>query len=151
MDNEVPTKQYRSLGKDCLWPSQILASPLKHFFLFNLFRAEPMAYGGFQARKPIGDVAAGLCHSHGKQCWILNLLSKAREWTFVLMDAGQIHFQWATMGTLSLRPHLSALEKMQSLGGMGWRECLVTPCLIVGRKPGLTNPQTVGLFTIYDA
>ena len=37
------------------------------FFLFCLFvfsRAAPVAYGGFQARGPIGAIAAGLYHSH---------------------------------------------------------------------------------------
>ena len=33
-------------------------------FFFLLFRAAPMAYGGFHARGKIGAVAAGLCHSH---------------------------------------------------------------------------------------
>ena len=33
-------------------------------FLFCLFRAEPTAYGGSQARGLIGAVAAGLCQSH---------------------------------------------------------------------------------------
>ena len=31
---------------------------------FFLFRAAPLAYGGFQAMGPIGAVAAGLRHSH---------------------------------------------------------------------------------------
>ena len=31
--------------------------------LFCLFRAAPMAYGGSQARDPIGAIAAGLYHS----------------------------------------------------------------------------------------
>ena len=33
------------------------------------------------------------------QCQILNPLSKARDWTCVLMDASQIHFHWAMTGT----------------------------------------------------
>ena len=33
------------------------------------------------------------------QCLILNPLSKARDWTSVLMDASQVHFCWATTGT----------------------------------------------------
>ena len=40
---------------------------LKSFFflfLFCLFRAAPMAYGGSQARGYIGAIAAGLRHSH---------------------------------------------------------------------------------------
>ena len=34
------------------------------FFFFCLFRAAPAAYGGSQARGPIGAPAAGLHHSH---------------------------------------------------------------------------------------
>ena len=33
-------------------------------YLFSLFRAAPMAYGGSQARGPIQAVAAGQHHSH---------------------------------------------------------------------------------------
>ena len=80
------------------------------FFFF--FRAAPMAYGDSQARGPIEATAAGLHHSHGnanqslichlhhssRQCWILPL-SEARDRTCILMDASQIHFLWATMGT----------------------------------------------------
>ena len=36
------------------------------FFSFSLFRATPTAYGGSQARGPIGATAAGLFHSHSK-------------------------------------------------------------------------------------
>ena len=40
--------------------------PFFFFFLlfFFLFRAAPLAYGGFQARGQTGAVAAGLPHSH---------------------------------------------------------------------------------------
>ena len=34
------------------------------FPVFGLFRAEPMAHGGSQARGLIGAVASGLCQSH---------------------------------------------------------------------------------------
>ena len=34
------------------------------FFFFAFFRAAPEAYGGSQARGPIGAIAAGLHHSH---------------------------------------------------------------------------------------
>ena len=34
------------------------------YYLILLFRAAPAAYGGSQARGPIGAVTAGLCHSH---------------------------------------------------------------------------------------
>ena len=40
-------------------------APFKYLFFFlSLFRAPPAAYGGSQARGRIGDVAAGLHHSH---------------------------------------------------------------------------------------
>jgi len=35
-----------------------------YLFIYCLFRATPVAYGGSQARGLIGAVAAGLCHSH---------------------------------------------------------------------------------------
>ena len=38
-----------------------------NFFFFGLFvfsRAAPTAYGGSQARDPVGAVASGLCQSH---------------------------------------------------------------------------------------
>ena len=35
------------------------------FFFFSLFRAAPTAYGGSQARGPIGAVVTGLHQSHG--------------------------------------------------------------------------------------
>ena len=34
------------------------------FVVFCLFYAAPVAYGGSQARGPIGAAAASLCHSH---------------------------------------------------------------------------------------
>ena len=37
---------------------------LKFLYLFSLFRATPVAYGGSQARGPVGATAAGLHHSH---------------------------------------------------------------------------------------
>ena len=33
------------------------------------------------------------------QCWILNPLSKARDWTCILRDTGQVHHHWVTMRT----------------------------------------------------
>ena len=36
------------------------------FLFFCLFRAAPAAYGGSQAKGPIGAVAPGLSHSHSK-------------------------------------------------------------------------------------
>ena len=73
-----------------------------------------VAYGCSQARGRIRAVAAGLCHSRSQKCWIwiasalyttahsnagsFNPLSKARDWTFILMGTNQIHFHWAIMG-----------------------------------------------------
>ena len=70
-----------------------------------LFRAAPAAYGGSQARDRIGAVAASLHHGHSnadpsricdlhhssQQCWILNLLNKARDGTRNLMVPSRIH------------------------------------------------------------
>ena len=83
------------------------------YLFFGLFRPVSTAYGGSQARSWIGAVASGLHHSHSnarsephlwptpqpRQCWILNPMSVARDWTCVLMDASQIHFLWAMTGT----------------------------------------------------
>ena len=42
-----------------------------------------------------------ICNLHHSswQHQILNLLSKVRDWTCVLMDTSQIHFSWARTGT----------------------------------------------------
>ena len=83
-------------------------------FVFCPFRVTPTTYGGSQARGPIGAVTAGLRQSHsntnprysGKlhhsswQCWILNPLSKARDWTHNLMVPSWICFHCAMTGTL---------------------------------------------------
>ena len=83
------------------------------FTYFCLFKATPMTCGGSQARCQIGAVSAGLYHSHSRtgsshvcnlhcssrQYQILNPLSEAKDWTYILMDAGQIHFCWVTLGT----------------------------------------------------
>ena len=38
-------------------------------------------------------------HCSSQQHWILNSLSKARDWTCILMDTSQVRYCWATMGT----------------------------------------------------
>ena len=48
---------------------------LKNNFIFHLFRAEPVAYGGPQARDQIGAVAASLCQSHSNTGSELSLQS----------------------------------------------------------------------------
>ena len=65
------------------------------FFFFGLFRAEPMAYGSFQARRQIGAAAADICYSHSNARSELHLwpipqltatpVSKARDRTHILM------------------------------------------------------------------
>ena len=45
-------------------PSCTTKSTAYLFFFFCRFRAVPMAYGGSQARGPVGATAAGLHHSH---------------------------------------------------------------------------------------
>ena len=47
-----------------LLPQVFLFFPF-HFLFFLLFRNAPTAYGGSQARGPIGATAADLHHSHG--------------------------------------------------------------------------------------
>ena len=41
-------------------------------------------------------------HHNSQQCRILNPLSEARDRIYILMDASQLRFPWATTGTLSL-------------------------------------------------
>ena len=59
------------------------------FVCLFVFRAEPTAYERPQAAGQIGAVATHL-HDSSQQLRILNPLSKVRDRTHVLMDAGQI-------------------------------------------------------------
>ena len=107
--SRTPSATWNGAGGLCPRRKRLLS-----FFLFFLllllllcFRAALAAYGGSQARGQIGAVATSLCHSHihssarseicylhhsSGQCWILNLLSKARDRTYALMDTSQICF-----------------------------------------------------------
>ena len=38
-----------------------------------------------------------LCHC-SQQCWILNPLSEARDWTCILMGTSRVRYRWTTMG-----------------------------------------------------
>ena len=81
------------------------------FFSFYIFKAASVAYGGSQARGWVRAAAASLRHRHScsnvrseqccssLQCWILNPLSEARDWTCIPMDTSQFSYHWATMGT----------------------------------------------------
>ena len=78
-----------------------------------LFRPTPTAYGSSQARCPIRASAVSLRHSHSNarsepylrptpqltQHWIFKPLSKARDWTHVLLDTNWICYCWAMTGT----------------------------------------------------
>ena len=69
-----------------------------YLFIFSLCRATPTAYGTSQARGRIEAIAASLHHSSW-QHWIFNPLSEASDQTCILMDASQICFCWAMVGT----------------------------------------------------
>ena len=61
------TDQRKSPGpreQDILVSIKIQVLGLLFFLVFLSFRAAPAAYGGYQARGPIGTVATGLCHSY---------------------------------------------------------------------------------------
>ena len=69
------------------------------FFVFCLFRAIPVAYGGSQARSQIGATVASLCHTHSNSgsephLWpipqILNPMSEVRDQTHILMDTSRV-------------------------------------------------------------
>ena len=70
----------------------VLSCPvLSYPILFCLFfRATPVAYGGSQSRN---------LHHSPQKCQILNPRRKARNWTHILMDTGQVCYGWATVGT----------------------------------------------------
>ena len=86
------------------------------FVCLLLFRAEPTAYGGSQARDPIGATAVGLHHSHSnadpspicnlhhssRQHRIPNLLSEARDQTCNLKVPSQIRFHRHDGNSVSL-------------------------------------------------
>ena len=57
--------------------------------LFFLFRATPEAYGRFQARASNQSCSCWPT-LQPQQCWIFNLLSKARDQTRILIDRSQV-------------------------------------------------------------
>ena len=92
-------------------------SQLKLHFFFGLFwEPHPMTYGNSQVRGWMGTVASGLRYSHSStrseyvcnlhhssgQRWILISLSKAKDWTRILMDASWVCYYWAMTGTPNL-------------------------------------------------
>ena len=48
------------------------------------------------------------------QCWILNPLSEARDWTCILMDSSWVHYCWAMMGTPKIPETLYPLNNSSS-------------------------------------
>ena len=81
----------------------------QYILFFCLLGATPMAYGGVELELlPLDYTTAtaipdqshiyDLYHSP-RQCWILNPLNEARDWTHVLMGPSQVHYHWAATGT----------------------------------------------------
>ena len=91
------------------------------FVSFLGLHPSPLAYGISWARGQIRTAAASLYHttwtrdpSHicnlyhsSEQHQILNPLSRARDWTSILMDTSWVRYHWATMGT----PRFCVAEK----------------------------------------
>ena len=63
-------------------------------------------------------------HCSSRQCWILNPLSGARNWTLILMGTSQVRYHWATTGT----PHHTVL---------------ITEALLVGLEVRSVSPLTL--------
>ena len=96
-------REHTHILRDTSWICFPCATVLPYFILF--FRVTPVAYGNSQARGQIWAVATqqrscvyNLYHNSW-QHQILNPLSKARDWTEVLMDTSWVHYPWATMET----------------------------------------------------
>ena len=73
------------------------------WFVCLLFRAMPVAYGSPQARGWIGATAQ---QSQPQPSQIPNSMSRARDWSCILMDTSQICFCCTTAGT----PHFFILN-----------------------------------------
>jgi len=58
---------------------------------------QPPAYTTATAMQDLSCVCN--LHHSSWQCWSLNPLSKARDWTCVLMDTSRNRYNWATTGT----------------------------------------------------
>ena len=69
----------------------------------------PLAYATATATQDLSHVCD--LHHSSQQCQIFNPLSKARDGTCILMEASQIRFCWATMGTLQFFKKLNFYNK----------------------------------------
>ena len=102
---------FQGLGK---WdPEQLSFSFFFFFFFFFFLNGHPTVNGGSQDRaqvelKPPAYATATAMwdlscirnpHHSSLQCWILNPLNEAKDWTRILMDARQIRFPWSMTGT----------------------------------------------------
>ena len=122
MKSKILFLKFISLIVECnvLWLSQIgwffspnTLHPYWFFFFFCLFRATPMAYGDSQARveselqllaystATATSNPSRICdlHHSSQQHQVCNPLSKARDWTHILIDPSWVHNHWAMMGT----------------------------------------------------
>ena len=111
-----------NLGSGCLVSFSHYLSTLFYFYfiLFYFFMAALVAYWSSRTRGQIGTASCGLCHSHGntrsephpnlccslRQFWILNSLSKVRDWTCILTEtipgSTPSEPQWELLSTLEL-------------------------------------------------
>ena len=110
---------------------------LLNFILMDIFffRATSVAYGSSQARDWIRASVTSLCYSHSNSrsepcLWptlqlvatqILIPLTKARNWTCILMDTSWVHFRWATTGTPAFvfNPIFDMSESMRKIAFKG--------------------------------
>ena len=104
------------------------------FFFFCFFMAIPREKAGSQARSQMKAVAADLHHTTAKsdlsqvckqhysswQCQILNPLSKAKDWTCVLMDPSQIHFHSTMTGT-PCYVTFRLIKMVTAMGTLHWK------------------------------
>ena len=90
--------------------SQFLFGWLGGFFLFLFFFFFFLLFGGHSwlgveslsayAYSHTWDLSYIYdLHHNSWQHWILNPLSKARDWTHIFMDTSQVRYHWATAGT----------------------------------------------------
>ena len=96
-DARVSSKKQTGV-QDLVCAYGLVMNNYRLFFIFLLFRAAPVAYGGSQARGQIEAVATGL-HRSSRQCQIPDPRGEARDQTCILMDLSQIHFHCPQMET----------------------------------------------------